>query len=167
MVAVVSRLRRRLTAAADAGSASAREKHRARGKLLARDRIDRLLDPGSPFLEIAPLAAEGMYDGAAPGAGVVAGNGLIHGRHCLVVANDATVKGGTYFPMTVKKHLRAQEIAQENRLPCVYLVDSGGAYLPMQDEVFPDRDHFGRIFFHQARMGADGIAQISAVTGSS
>ena len=167
MEALVTELRRRLAAAADGGSASAREKHRARGKLLARDRIDRLLDPGSPFLEIAPLAAEGMYDGAAPGAGVVAGIGLIHGRHCLVLANDATVKGGTYFPMTVKKHLRAQEIAAENHLPCVYLVDSGGAYLPLQDEVFPDRDHFGRIFYHQARMSAEGIAQISAVMGSS
>src|SRR5699024_6965802 len=149
------------------GSAYAREKHRGRGKLLARDRIDRLLDPGSPLLEVAPLAAAGRYDGAAPGAGLVAGVGLLHGRQCLGPANDRTVKGGTYFPMTVKKHLRAQEIAQENRLPCVYLVDSGGAYLPMQDEVFPDRDHFGRIFFHQARMSADGIAQISAVMGSS
>src|SRR5699024_9693109 len=156
MEALVSRLRRRLAAASDGGSAAAREKHRARGKLLARDRIDRLLDPGSPFLETAPLAAEGMYGGSASGAGADGGIGLIHGRRCLVLANDATVKGGTYFPMTVKKHLRAQEIAQENRLPCVYLVDSGGAYLPMQDEVFPDRDHFGRIFFNQARMSAEG-----------
>ncbi|MGO3291048.1 carboxyl transferase domain-containing protein, partial [Brachybacterium sp.] len=144
MDALVAELRARLAKAAEGGSAAAREKHRARGKLLARERIDRLLDEGTPFLEIAPLAAEGMYDGAAPGAGVVAGIGMIHGRHCLILANDATVKGGTYFPLTVKKHLRAQEIAQENRLPCVYLVDSGGAYLPMQDEVFPDRDHFGR-----------------------
>lgn len=167
MDALVAELRERLAAAARGGSEAAREKHRARGKLLARERIDRLLDPGSPFLEIAPLAAEGMYDGAAPGAGVVAGIGMVHGRHCLVLANDATVKGGTYFPMTVKKHLRAQEIAQENRLPCLYLVDSGGAYLPMQDEVFPDRDHFGRIFYHQARMSGEGIAQISAVMGSS
>ncbi|MGP9580329.1 MULTISPECIES: carboxyl transferase domain-containing protein [unclassified Brachybacterium] len=167
MEALVTELRSRLAVTAEGGSASSREKHRARGKLLARERIDRLLDPGTPFLEIAPLAAEGMYDGAAPGAGVVAGVGMIQGRHCLVLANDATVKGGTYFPMTVKKHLRAQEIAQENRLPCVYLVDSGGAFLPMQDEVFPDRDHFGRIFFHQARMSAAGIAQISAVMGSS
>ena len=167
MDALVAELRERLAAAARGGSEAAREKHRTRGKLLARERIDQLLDPGSPFLEIAPLAAEGMYDGAAPGAGVVAGIGMVHGRHCLVLANDATVKGGTYFPMTVKKHLRAQEIAQENRLPCLYLVDSGGAYLPMQDEVFPDRDHFGRIFYHQARMSGEGIAQISAVMGSS
>jgi len=167
MDALVAELRERLAAAARGGSESARQTHRERGKLLARERIDRLLDPGSPFLEIAPLAAEGMYDGAAPGAGVVAGIGMVHGRHCLVLANDATVKGGTYFPMTVKKHLRAQEIAQENRLPCLYLVDSGGAYLPMQDEVFPDRDHFGRIFYHQARMSAEGIAQLSAVMGSS
>ena len=167
MEALVVELRARLAKAAEGGSAAAREKHRARGKLLARERIDRLLDEGSPFLEIAPLAAEGMYDGAAPSAGVVAGIGMIHGRHCLILANDATVKGGTYFPLTVKKHLRAQEIAQENRLPCVYLVDSGGAYLPMQDEVFPDRDHFGRIFYHQARMSGEGIAQLSAVMGSS
>ncbi|AXK46673.1 methylcrotonoyl-CoA carboxylase [Brachybacterium saurashtrense] len=167
MDALVAELRRRLAAAVEGGSETARAMHRQRGKLLARERIDRLLDPGSPFLEIAPLAAEGMYEGAAPSAGVVAGIGMIHGRHCLVLANDATVKGGTYFPMTVKKHLRAQEIAAQNRLPCVYLVDSGGAYLPMQDEVFPDRDHFGRIFYHQARMSADGIAQLSAVMGSS
>ena len=167
MDALVAELRRRLAAAAEGGPATAREKHRSRGKLLARERIDQLLDEGSAFLEIAPLAAEGMYDGAAPGAGVVAGIGMIHGRHCLILANDATVKGGTYFPMTVKKHLRAQEIAAESHLPCVYLVDSGGAYLPLQDEVFPDRDHFGRIFYHQARMSAEGIAQISAVMGSS
>ncbi|MGP9745683.1 carboxyl transferase domain-containing protein [Brachybacterium sp. AOP29-B2-41] len=167
MDALVAELRARLAKAAEGGSAAAREKHRARGKLLARERIDRLLDEGTPFLEIAPLAAEGMYDGAAPGAGVVAGIGMIHGRHCLILANDATVKGGTYFPLTVKKHLRAQEIAQENLLPCVYLVDSGGAYLPMQDEVFPDRDHFGRIFYNQARMSGEGIAQLSAVMGSS
>ena len=167
MESLVTELRERLARAADGGSASARAKHRDRGKLLARDRIDHLLDEGSPFLEIAPLAAEEMYDGAAPGAGVVAGIGMIQGRHCLILANDATVKGGTYFPMTVKKHLRAQEIAQENRLPCVYLVDSGGAYLPLQDEVFPDRDHFGRIFYNQARMSAEGIAQLSAVMGSS
>jgi len=167
MDALVAELRERLAAAARGGSETAQETHRARGKLLARERIDLVLDPGSPFLEIAPLAAEGMYDGAAPSAGAVAGIGMIHGRHCLVLANDATVKGGTYFPMTVKKHLRAQEIAAENRLPCVYLVDSGGAYLPMQDEVFPDRDHFGRIFYNQARMSGEGIAQISAVMGSS
>ena len=167
MDALVAELRERLAAASRGGSEQARAKHRARGKLLARERIDRLLDPGSPFLEIAPLAAEGMYDRAAPSAGVIAGIGMIHGRHCLVLANDATVKGGTYFPMTVKKHLRAQEIAAENHLPCLYLVDSGGAYLPMQDEVFPDRDHFGRIFYHQARMSGEGIAQLSAVMGSS
>ena len=165
--ALVAELRERLAAAALGGPQSARERHVARGKLLARDRVDRLLDPGSPFLEIGALAANGMYDDRCPGAGVVAGIGLVHGRPCMVVANDATVKGGSYYPMTVKKHLRAQEIAQENRLPCLYLVDSGGAYLPMQDEVFPDREHFGRIFYHQARMSAAGIAQVSAVMGSS
>ncbi|TQK19454.1 3-methylcrotonyl-CoA carboxylase beta subunit [Microbacterium sp. SLBN-154] len=159
-------LRRRLAAAALGGPAASRERHVARGKLLPRDRVDRLLDPGSPFLEIAPLAADGLYGGEAPAAGVVAGIGLVHGRHVMVVCNDATVKGGTYFPLTVKKHLRAQEIALENRLPCIYLVDSGGAFLPMQDEVFPDRDHFGRIFFNQARLSAAGIPQIAAVMGS-
>ena len=128
----------------------------ARGKLLPRERIDVLLDDGSPFLEVAPLAADGLYDGEAPAAGVIAGIGLVHGRHVMVLSNDATVKGGTYYPLTVKKHLRAQEIALENRLPCIYLVDSGGAFLPKQDEVFPDRDHFGRIFFNQARMSARG-----------
>ncbi|MDL5486395.1 carboxyl transferase domain-containing protein [Microbacterium wangruii] len=159
-------LRERLDRVADGGGAASRERHRARGKLLPRERIARLLDEGSPFLELAPLAAEGMYDGQAPAAGVVAGIGLVHGRHVMVVCNDATVKGGAYFPMTVKKHLRAQEVALENRLPCLYLVDSGGAYLPMQDEVFPDRDHFGRIFFNQARLSAAGIPQLSAVLGS-
>jgi 3-methylcrotonyl-CoA carboxylase beta subunit len=159
-------LRDRLAAAFVGGPAASRERHIARGKLLPRDRVDRLLDPGSPFLEVAPLAAEGLYGGDAPAAGVVAGIGLVHGRHVMVVCNDATVKGGTYFPLTVKKHLRAQEIALENRLPCVYLVDSGGAFLPMQDEVFPDRDHFGRIFFNQARLSAAGIPQIAAVLGS-
>lgn len=148
------------------GGTAAREKHLARGKLLPRDRVQALLDPGSPFLEIAPLAALGLYDDAAPCAGVIAGIGRIHGIECMVVCNDATVKGGTYYPMTVKKHLRAQEIAQQNRLPCVYLVDSGGANLPNQDEVFPDRDHFGRIFFNQANMSAQGIAQIAVVMGS-
>ncbi len=141
----------RLAEASVGGPAASRERHVARGKLLPRDRVARLLDEGSPFVEIAPLAAEGMYGGEAPGAGVIAGIGLVHGRQVMVVCNDATVKGGTYYPLTVKKHLRAQEIALENRLPCVYLVDSGGAFLPMQDEVFPDRDHFGRIFFNQAR----------------
>ncbi|MDI2129988.1 carboxyl transferase domain-containing protein [Yinghuangia seranimata] len=164
--AAADELRRRLAKAAEGGGETARARHTARGKLLPRDRVDALLDPGSPFLEIAPLAADGLYDGAAPAAGVVAGIGRVAGREVLVVANDATVKGGTYYPLTVKKHLRAQEIAFENRLPCVYLVDSGGAFLPMQDEVFPDRDHFGRIFFNQARMSAAGIPQISAVLGS-
>ncbi|MDE0546847.1 carboxyl transferase domain-containing protein [Microbacterium sp. C7(2022)] len=159
-------LRDRQHRVARGGSDAARERHVSRGKLLPRDRITRLLDEGSPFLEIAPLAAEGMYDGAAPAAGVIAGIGIVQGRHVMVVCNDATVKGGTYYPLTVKKHLRAQEIALENRLPCIYLVDSGGAFLPMQDDVFPDRDHFGRIFFNQARLSAAGIAQISAVMGS-
>ena len=159
-------LRDRLARAALGGPESSRERHVARGKLLPRDRVTRLLDEGSPFIEIAPLAADGLYDGAAPGAGVIAGIGLVHGRHVMVVCNDATVKGGTYYPMTVKKHLRAQEIALENRLPCLYLVDSGGAFLPLQDEVFPDREHFGRIFYNQAQMSAQGIPQIAAVLGS-
>ncbi|RMH46665.1 MAG: methylcrotonoyl-CoA carboxylase [Alphaproteobacteria bacterium] len=148
------------------GGEAARARHVSRGKLLPRERVDRLLDPGSPFLEIGLFAAHGMYDGAAPAAGMIAGVGRIMGRECMVVCNDATVKGGTYYPMTVKKHLRAQEIARENRLPCVYLVDSGGANLPNQDEVFPDRDHFGRIFYNQANMSAEGIAQIAVVMGS-
>jgi 3-methylcrotonyl-CoA carboxylase beta subunit len=159
-------LRERLAAASLGGPTASRERHVARGKLLPRDRVARLLDEGSPFLEVAPLAAEGLYGGDAPAAGVIAGIGLVHGRQVMVVCNDATVKGGTYYPLTVKKHLRAQEIAFENRLPCVYLVDSGGAFLPMQDEVFPDRDHFGRIFFNQARLSAAGIPQIAAVLGS-
>ncbi|MBP0934390.1 methylcrotonoyl-CoA carboxylase [Streptomyces sp. KCTC 0041BP] len=159
-------LRARLGAARLGGGDKARARHTARGKLLPRDRVDALLDPGSPFLELAPLAAEGMYGGAAPAAGVIAGIGRVSGRECVIVANDATVKGGTYYPMTVKKHLRAQEVALENRLPCLYLVDSGGAFLPMQDEVFPDRDHFGRIFYNQARMSGAGIPQIAAVLGS-
>ena len=148
------------------GGAEAREKHTSRGKLLARDRIQKLIDPGTPFLELSPLAANDLYDGAAPGAGIVTGVGVVHGREVMIVANDATVKGGTYFPMTVKKHLRAQEVALENRLPCVYLVDSGGAFLPMQSEVFPDRDHFGRIFYNQANLSAQGIPQIAVVMGS-
>ncbi|MDT0167132.1 carboxyl transferase domain-containing protein [Actinotalea sp. AC32] len=164
--ALVEDLRERLRTAALGGSEASRARHVARGKLLPRDRVDALLDPGSPFLELAPLAATGMYDDEAPGAGVVAGIGLVHGRHVLVIANDATVKGGTYYPMTVKKHLRAQEVALENRLPCIYLVDSGGAYLPMQDEVFPDREHFGRIFYNQARMSAAGVPQVACVMGS-
>jgi 3-methylcrotonyl-CoA carboxylase beta subunit len=163
---LVAELRARLARAAWGGSDQARERHTARGKLLPRDRVERLLDTGSPFLEVAPLAATGMYDDECPAAGVIAGIGLVNGRHVMIVCNDATVKGGTYFPMTVKKHLRAQEIALENRLPCIYLVDSGGAYLPMQDEVFPDRDHFGRIFYNQARMSAAGVPQIAAVLGS-
>ena len=164
--ALVGELRDRLARASLGGSQASRDRHVARGKLLPRDRIDALLDDGSPFLEIAPLAAEGLYDGDAPAAGVAAGIGLVHGRHVMILSNDATVKGGTYYPLTVKKHLRAQEIAAENRLPCLYLVDSGGAFLPMQDEVFPDRDHFGRIFFNQARMSAAGIPQIACVMGS-
>ena len=163
---VVADLRERLATARQGGSEAAREKHTARGKLLVRDRVDRLLDPGSPFLELSPLAATDMYGGAVPSAGVVTGVGRISGRTCVVVANDATVKGGTYYPITVKKHLRAQQVAADNRLPCVYLVDSGGAFLPMQDEVFPDREHFGRIFFNQANLSAAGIPQIAAVMGS-
>ena len=151
---------------AQGGGERARERHLARGKLLPRERVDRLLDPGAPFLELSPLAALGLYDDEAPGAGIITGIGRVSGRECVIVANDATVKGGTYYPMTVKKHLRAQEIALQNRLPCIYLVDSGGAFLPRQAEVFPDRDHFGRIFFHQATMSAQGIAQIAAVLGS-
>nr|WP_232531695.1 carboxyl transferase domain-containing protein [Microbacterium halophytorum] len=167
MRALVDELRARLAEAARGGPTAARERHVARGKLLPRERVDRLLDVGSPFLELAPLAADGCYGGDAPSAGVIAGIGTVSGRRCLVVANDATVKGGTYFPLTVKKHLRAQDVARENRLPCVYLVDSGGAYLPMQDEVFPDREHFGRIFYNQATMSAAGIPQIACVMGSS
>jgi 3-methylcrotonyl-CoA carboxylase beta subunit len=156
----------RLRTAALGGTEKSRQRHVSRGKLLPRDRVNELLDPGSPFLEIAPLAANGMYDDECPGAGMIAGIGRVSGRECVVVANDATVKGGTYYPMTVKKHLRAQEIATQNRLPCIYLVDSGGAFLPRQDEVFPDREHFGRIFYNQATMSAKGIAQIAAVMGS-
>ncbi|HET8867981.1 MAG TPA: carboxyl transferase domain-containing protein [Agrococcus sp.] len=175
MEALVGELRERLGRVALGGPEASRQRHVGRGKLLARDRIDALLDPGSPFLEVAPLAAWGVYgkdvDGTggqdAPSAGVVAGIGLVHGRHVMVIANDATVKGGTYYPLTVKKHLRAQQIARENRLPCIALVDSGGAFLPMQDEVFPDREHFGRIFFNQAQLSALGIPQLAAVMGSS
>src|ERR687892_827146 len=163
---LVDELRERLARVREGGSPAARDRHLARGKLLVRDRVDRLLDPGSPFLELSPLAAFGMYDDAVPAAGIVTGIGRVNGRECVVVANDATVKGGTYYPMTVKKHLRAQQVASDNRLPCIYLVDSGGAYLPMQDEVFPDREHFGRIFFNQANMSARGIPQLAAVMGS-
>jgi 3-methylcrotonyl-CoA carboxylase beta subunit len=164
---LVSELRDRLRATALGGSEASRRRHVERGKLLARDRVDALVDPGSPFLELSPLAANGMYGDDSPAAGIVTGMGRIAGRRCVIVANDATVKGGTYYPMTVKKHLRAQEIARENRLPCIYLVDSGGAFLPEQDQVFPDREHFGRIFFNQATMSAHGIPQIAAVLGSS
>ncbi|WP_432989991.1 carboxyl transferase domain-containing protein [Dactylosporangium sp. CA-233914] len=159
-------LRQRLATVRQGGDERSRARHVARGKLLPRERIDRLLDIGSPFLEIAPLAAYGMYDGAVPSAGLVTGIGRVAGRECLVIANDATVKGGTYYPMTVKKHLRAQAVAAANRLPCLYLVDSGGGFLPLQDEVFPDREHFGRIFYNQATMSAAGIPQLSAVMGS-
>jgi 3-methylcrotonyl-CoA carboxylase beta subunit len=159
-------LRERLAQARQGGDAAARERHVKRGKLLPRDRVDRLLDPGSPFLELAPLAAWELYDDPVPAAGIIIGIGRVAGKECMIVANDATVKGGTYFPMTVKKHLRAQAVAAQNRLPCIYLVDSGGAFLPLQDEVFPDREHFGRIFFNQATMSAAGIPQLAAVMGS-
>ncbi|KGB92393.1 MULTISPECIES: carboxyl transferase domain-containing protein [Burkholderia] len=164
--AVVADLRAKIEQLAQGGGQAARDKHLARGKLLPRERIAQLLDPGAPFLELSQLAANGMYNDDAPGAGVITGIGRIAGRECVIVCNDATVKGGTYYPITVKKHVRAQEIAAENRLPCVYLVDSGGANLPNQDDVFPDRDHFGRIFFNQATMSAAGIAQIAVVMGS-
>jgi 3-methylcrotonyl-CoA carboxylase beta subunit len=164
--ALVAELRERVAVAALGGSEAARAKHEARGKLLPRERVERLLDPGSPFLEIGQLAANGMYGDEVPGAGVIAGIGRVSGRQCMILCNDATVKGGTYYPLTVKKHLRAQEIAEANRLPCIYLVDSGGANLPNQAEVFPDREHFGRIFFNQANMSAKGIPQIACVMGS-
>ncbi|MGC2495332.1 carboxyl transferase domain-containing protein [Candidatus Binatus sp.] len=166
MESLVKRLRDEIERVRQGGSSSARERHVERGKLLARDRVKKLLDPGSPFLELSPLAAFNMYDGDSPSASIITGVGRIHGREAVIVANDATVKGGTYFPMTVKKHLRAQQIAIENMLPCVYLVDSGGAFLPMQSEIFPDEHHFGRIFYNQARMSAKGIAQVAVVMGS-
>ena len=166
MGALVADLRAQVERAAQGGEESARAKHAARGKLLPRERLRLLLDPNSPFLELSALAAHGMYDDEAPGAGIITGVGRVSGRECVVVVNDATVKGGTYYPITVKKHLRAQEIALQNRLPCIYLVDSGGAFLPEQDSVFPDREHFGRIFYNQATMSAAGIAQIAAVMGS-
>lgn len=156
----------RTAEAAAGGPEAARQKHVARGKLLPRERVERLLDRGAPFLELSPLAAHGMYGGEVPGAGMITGIGRVSGRECVIVANDATVKGGTYYPITVKKHLRAQEIAAQNRLPCIYLVDSGGANLPNQDEIFPDREHFGRIFYNQARMSGAGIPQIASVMGS-
>src|SRR5216110_3398469 len=166
MEALVVELHERTALVARGGGEKALERHRSRGKLTARERIDLLVDPGSAFLELNALAAWGLYEGQAPGAGIVTGIGVIEGQECVIIANDATVKGGTYFPLTVKKHLRAQEIADQNHLPCVYLVDSGGAFLPLQAEVFPDRDHFGRIFFNQARLSAKGIPQIAAVMGS-
>src|SRR4051794_15476644 len=164
--ALAEKLRADVAQAALGGNEKSRERHLSRGKLLPRDRVERLLDPGSPFLEIGQLAACDMYDGEVPGAGMIAGIGRVSGRQVMIVCNDATVKGGTYYPLTVKKHLRAQEIAEQNRLPCVYLVDSGGANLPHQAEVFPDRDHFGRIFFNQAQMSSKGIPQIACVMGS-
>jgi 3-methylcrotonyl-CoA carboxylase beta subunit len=165
-LALIAELGAELERVRAGGGAKTVERHRGRGKLTARERVEGLCDPGTPFLELSPLAAHGMYDSEAPGAGIVTGVGTVRGRRCAIVANDATVKGGTYYPVTVKKHLRAQEIALQNRLPCIYLVDSGGAYLPLQDEVFPDRDHFGRIFFNQATMSAHGIPQLAAVMGS-
>jgi acetyl-CoA carboxylase carboxyltransferase component len=166
MERLVAELRERLIAVRSGGGAEAVEKHRRRKKLTARERIERLLDPGCDFLELSALAANGMYENDSPAAGIVTGIGIVEGQHCIVVANDATVKGGTYYPMTVKKHLRAQEIAEQNHLPCIYLVDSGGAFLPLQADVFPDREHFGRIFYNQARMSSKRIPQIAAVMGS-
>jgi len=166
MEGLVRELRERTAEVSAGGGEQATERHRSRGKLTARERIDRLVDPGAAFLELNALAAWGVYDGQAPAAGIVTGVGVVEGRECVIVANDATVKGGSYFPLTVKKHLRAQEVAAQNHLPCIYLVDSGGAFLPLQDEVFPDRDHFGRIFFNQAQMSARGIPQIAVVMGS-
>jgi 3-methylcrotonyl-CoA carboxylase beta subunit len=163
---LIADLEKRHERARAGGGQKAIDRHYARGKLLARERAERLCDPGAPFLELSPLAAEDLYDGAAPSAGIVTGIGVVQGRRCVIVANDATVKGGTYYPVTVKKHLRAQEVALHNRLPCIYLVDSGGAFLPMQDEVFPDREHFGRIFFNQATMSKLSIPQIACVMGS-
>src|SRR6202000_228928 len=164
--ALVAELRRKLAEAGRGGPERARDRHTARAKLLPRDRVRALLDPASPFLELPPLAAEGLYDGDAPAAGIITGVGRVSGRECVVVANDATVKGGTYYPMTVKKHLRPQEVALHNHLPCLYLVDSGGAFLPLQDSVFPDREHFGRIFYNQAQLSSQGISQVAAVLGS-
>jgi acetyl-CoA carboxylase carboxyltransferase component len=166
MEALVTELRERTALVAAGGGEKSVERHRSRGKLTARERIDRLVDPGTAFLELNALAAWELYDGDAPSAGIVTGVGVVEGRQCVIVANDATVKGGSYYPLTVKKHLRAQEVARQNRLPCLYLVDSGGAFLPLQAEVFPDRDHFGRIFFNQARLSALGIPQIAVVMGS-
>ncbi|MBF6611871.1 MAG: methylcrotonoyl-CoA carboxylase [Chloroflexi bacterium] len=166
MASLVADLKARLRQVREGGGASAISKHRARGKILARDRVEMLLDPDTAFMEFSALAANGMYNGDAPSAGIITGVGVVSGQECVLIANDATVKGGTYYPITVKKHLRAQEIAEENHLPCIYLVDSGGAFLPLQDEVFPDREHFGRIFYNQATMSAKGIPQIAVVMGS-
>src|SRR2546430_17719831 len=167
MQRLVAELRDRLARARLGGPDRARERHTKAGKLPPRERVERLLDPGTAFLELSPLAAFGMYDDEAPGAGIITGVGRVSGNECVIVANDATVKGGSYYPLTVKKHLRAQEIALENRLPCIYMVDSGGAFLPRQDEVFPDREHFGRIFYNQARLSSLAIPQIALVMGSS
>ncbi|MFY9720264.1 MAG: carboxyl transferase domain-containing protein, partial [Candidatus Cybelea sp.] len=166
MERLVAELRERLVAVRAGGGPEAVEKHRRRKKLTARERVERLIDPGSDFLELSALAAFDMYDNDSPSAGILTGIGIVEAQHCVIVANDATVKGGTYYPMTVKKHLRAQEIAEQNHLPCIYLVDSGGAFLPLQADVFPDRDHFGRIFYNQARMSSKRIPQIAAVMGS-
>src|SRR6187455_1447186 len=166
MEGLLAELRERTALVAAGGGERATERHRSRGKLTARERIDRLVDPGTAFLELNALAAWELYDGDAPSAGIVTGVGVIEGRQCVIVANDATVKGGSYYPLTVKKHLRAQEVARQNRLPCIYLVDSGGAFLPLQDEVFPDREHFGRIFYNQARLSSANIPQVAVVMGS-
>src|SRR4051812_36528455 len=166
MRALVADLRGKLDAVAGGGGKTSRARHTARGKMLARQRVDLLIDPGTAFLELSPLAAHGLYGGDVHSASIITGVGRISGRECIVVANDATIKGGTYYPMTVKKHLRAQDVARQNNLPCVYMVDSGGAFLPMQDEIFPDERHFGRIFYNQAQMSAAGIPQIAIVMGS-
>src|SRR5437899_2278028 len=166
MRALVAELREKLDQVAGGGGKASRARHTSRGKMLARQRVDLLIDPGTAFLELSPLAAYGLYGGDVHSASIVAGVGRIAGRECVVVANDATIKGGTYYPMTVKKHLRAQDIARQNNLPCIYMVDSGGAFLPQQDEIFPDQQHFGRIFYNQARLSAAGIAQIAVVMGS-
>src|SRR5947207_5910802 len=166
MAALVAELRERAAEVARGGGERAVERHRERGKLPARERIDRLVDPDTAFLELGALAAWDLYDGQAPSAGIVTGIGLVEGRECVIVANDATIKGGTYYPLTVKKHLRAQDIARQNRLPCIYMVDSGGAFLPQQDDIFPDERHFGRIFYNQAQMSSEAIPQIAIVMGS-
>src|ERR1700738_2722862 len=166
MRTLVAELRQKLASVAGGGGEASRARHTARGKMLARDRVDLLIDPGTAFLELSPLAANGLYGGDVHSASIVTGVGRVMGRECMIVANDATIKGGTYYPMTVKKHLRAQDIARQNNLPCIYMVDSGGAFLPQQDEIFPDERHFGRIFFNQAQMSAQGIPQIAIVMGS-